>query len=132
MSLLYHILGDGAAGLTKEEPHTIRFELMLDRLRHICIDLSLNTLQPEHTSALGPFPVAPQSFINSEVIGIEGPIIVLSIVVVLEVQFATSLDRVRYGGKGSSLDIDLTYITTPRYCIIYKIAYESHSSENRL
>ena len=132
MSLLYHVLGNGAARLAKEEPHRVRFKLMLNRLRHICVDLSLNTLQPEHAPALSPLAIAPQSFVNREVIGIECPTLALGIVVVLEIKLSTSLDRVRYGGEGGSFDIDLTYITTPRYCIIYKIAYESHSSENRL
>ena len=94
MCLIDHVLCYGAAGLAKEEPHCIIFKLMLHWLRHICINLSLDALKPEHASALGPLTIAPHSFINSEVVGIKGPIFTLGIVVVLEIKFATSLDRV--------------------------------------
>lgn len=130
MSLVCHVLGNGAAGLAKEEPHRVGFELMLHGLRHIGVDLSLNALQPKHAPALSPLTIAPQSFVDGEVIGIEGPTLALGVVVVLEIKFSTSLDRVRYGGEGGSFDIDLTYITAPRHRVIYEIAYESHTSEN--
>ena len=74
MCLIDHVLCYGAAGLAKEEPHCIRIKLMLHWLRHICINLSLDALKPEHSSALGPLTIAPHSCINSEVVGIKGPI----------------------------------------------------------
>ena len=92
MSFLYHILSKGAARLTKEELHSIIFKLMIHRLCHICINLSLYAFQPEHTSGLGPFTITPQSFINTKIIGIERPTLTLRIVVILDIQLTTSLN----------------------------------------